>query len=99
MAKVTQQPNVELSLTFTINEGEARALDALAGYGDDAFIKVFYDNYDKLGQAYMRDHEKSLREFLTTCREFLPPALSRLDNARKGFFYDSTVQTRKTVQP
>ncbi len=90
MAKVTEQPNVELKLTFTINEGEARALDALAGYGDDAFIKHFYD---KLGKAYMESHEKGLREFLKTCREFLPSSLSRLDNARKGFFFQKDVQT------
>jgi hypothetical protein len=46
MAKITTRPNVNLDLTFTINESEARALDALAGYGDDSFIKAFKSYYN-----------------------------------------------------
>ena len=40
MAEIIGRPNVDLRLTFSINESEARALDALAGYGDDAFVRV-----------------------------------------------------------
>ncbi len=82
MAKITTRPSVNLELTFTINETEARALDALAGYGDDAFIQHFYE---KLGKAYMEDHEAGLRCFLKDIRAFVPSALRRVDDARKAF--------------
>lgn len=82
MAKITQKPQVNCDIVFTVNESEARALDALAGYGDDAFIKTFYDG---LGKAYMEKHEKGLRTFLQDVRTNLPSILSRLDNARVAF--------------
>ena len=82
MAKIIGKARLDLCLTFYINESEARALDALAGYGDDAFIKVFYE---KLGSSYMRDHEQGLREFLNSIRNFLPGELHKIDKARKTF--------------
>lgn len=82
MAQIYQAPKVDLVLTFVVNEAEARALDALAGYGDDAFIKAFYE---KLGTHYMVPHEHGLRSFLKSIRDFVPNALSRLDHARKAF--------------
>jgi hypothetical protein len=82
MAKLTQRPVVDVSATFTVNEAELRALDALAGYGDDAFIKAFYE---KLGSAYMLEHEHGLREFLQSVRNFAPAILHRADAARKAF--------------
>lgn len=68
------------SSSLTLSEVEIRALDALVGYGDDAFIKVFYE---KLGQGYMRDHEKGLRSFFSTVREEVLPALHDIDTARR----------------
>lgn len=80
MAKIIQRAQIELHLTFDVNESEARALDALAGYGDDAFIQAFYTT---LGEAYMRKHEKGLRQFLRSIREFVPGPLNRIDRARR----------------
>jgi hypothetical protein len=82
MAQITARPRIELFVQFTINEEEARALDALTGYGDDAFIKAFYEN---LGAAYMKSHEEGLRMFLKSVRAFMPGILSSTDNARKAF--------------
>lgn len=82
MAKLTQQPTVMVEATFTVNEVELRALDALAGYGDDAFIKMFYK---ELGQHYMKPYEAGLREFLQTVRNFAPSIIRRTDDARKAF--------------
>lgn len=79
MAKITQKARLNLVLNFEINESEARALDALAGYGDDAFIKVFYN---ELGSSYMQDHEQGLRQFLESIRKFMPGELRKVDNAR-----------------
>ena len=82
MANITNKPNVDLVFTFTINEGEARALDALVGYGFDAFIKVFKEN---LGSHYMEGYEKDLKAFFEDIRENVPSVLQRLDLARKTF--------------
>jgi hypothetical protein len=82
MAKISANPEINLSLTFTVNEAEARALDALVGYGDDAFIKVFKES---LGAAYIRDHERGLREFFQSIRSLVPPILSRIDRSRDAF--------------
>ena len=82
MAKITQQPTVQIEITFTINESEARALDALAGYGDDAFIKHFKET---LSAHYIRGHEDGLREFLSSIRGCVSGILSRADKARKTF--------------
>lgn len=82
MAKITQQPTVTVEATFTVNEAELRALDALAGYGDDAFIKMFYES---LGKSYMQPHEAGLREFLKSIRDIAGPIIRRTVNARKEF--------------
>ena len=57
-------------------------MDALAGYGDDEFIKVFYE---KLGKAYMEEHEDGLRLFLSTIRKEMSGPLAKMDAARKTF--------------
>lgn len=82
MAQIAELPVVTVSAKFTVSEAELRALDALAGYGDDAFIKMFYEH---LGKTYMQPHEAGLREFLKSIRDIASPILSRTDAARKVF--------------
>ncbi|MCX5478486.1 hypothetical protein OSH08_05690 [Kaistia geumhonensis] len=57
-----------------------RALDALVGYGVDAFLKVFYE---KLGEAYMRPHEAGLRSLFKAIGRDVGPALMDVDQAQK----------------
>lgn len=80
MAKITSAPRLDLRIRFEINEAEARAMDALAGYGTDAFVQAFYE---VLGKAYMRDHESGLREFLDTIRTVVGPAIHKINEARQ----------------
>lgn len=82
MAKITAQPKINFELTVTLSESEARALDALTGYGDDAFIEKFKKD---LGSHYMKDHEQGLRDLFKSIRQIVPGQLSRLDAARKEF--------------
>ncbi len=82
MAKITQQADINLTFTFTINEAEARALDALVGYGTDEVLRVFMEH---LGSHYMKAHTGGLKTFLSDVRAIIPPMLSRLDEARKTF--------------
>lgn len=82
MAQIAQKPLVTVTATFTVNEAELRALDALAGYGDEAFIQMFYKD---LGKTYMQPYEAGLREFLKSIRDIAAPIIRRTDEARKVF--------------
>jgi hypothetical protein len=82
MAQIEGKPKIELMVTIALTESEARAVDAMAGYGDDAFVKAFYDH---LGQHYMKPHEQGLRTFLKSVRQCLPSVLGRADAARNAF--------------
>ena len=57
-------------LDFRINcdltEIEARALEAMVGYGIDPFLKVFYEH---MGQHYMKPYEAGLRSLFKTINE------------------------------
>lgn len=80
MAKAISFAKLDIAVRFEINSIEAKALDALAWYGEDAFVKAFYE---KLGKAYMENHEAGLREFLKTIRSVVTPAIERLNQAEK----------------
>ena len=82
MAVFESSPTIELHLTMRITEPEARALEAMAGYGAEEFVKALYD---KLGRAYMQQHESGLLSFLRSCHELIPSHLSRVSEARAVF--------------
>ena len=46
MKKIVGNSKVEIQFTvdFTLTKGEAQALEAIVGYGDDAFLKCFYEH-------------------------------------------------------
>ncbi len=70
---------VVVEVTFTVTEDEARALDALAGYGDDSAIEAFYKH---CGKHYMQPYEHGLRSFLSSIRKIVTPALNEADKLR-----------------
>ena len=80
MSKAITKPQLTVSVVIQIDEIEARALDALAGYGDDAVIKMFYES---CGRCYMEPYEKGLRSFLTTIRGSVSDSLNSIDEARE----------------
>ncbi len=81
MAKITKMPTkVVVNVILELTEGEARALDALAGYGVDQFIEVFYE---KLGRHYLEPYEKDLRNLFEVIRNEVPGIAQKADNARK----------------
>lgn len=81
MAKLQAfQPTVTVTATLTLDHAEIAALDALAGYGTDAFLKVFYD---KLGEAYLRPHEAGLRSLFDTIRHDATSALAAVRDAEQ----------------
>lgn len=70
MAEAANKVTVAFSTTITLNEVEICALEALVGYGADAFLKVFKAN---LGTSYIRNHEDGIRSlFQAISRDVLP---------------------------
>ena len=82
MAIITQKPEIKLEAHFKVDESEIRALDGLVGYGDDAFIKQFYDF---LGKSYLEPHEQGLRKFFKSIRDQIPQMLGKINDARRVF--------------
>lgn len=80
--KLDARPRIEMEVVMSLTEEEARALEAFAGYSHDETIKVFYE---KLGSAYMKEHEAAFRSFLKGCREVLPSLLTKATDARDVF--------------
>lgn len=80
MAAVETTARIHFTATLTLSEVECRALDALVGYGDDAFLKVFKE---QLGAAYIRQHEDGLRSAFSAIRRDVLGALRVIDQARK----------------
>lgn len=81
MAKILARPNVTISVTVELSEAEIGALDALAGYGVDEFLKVFYE---RMGRSYLEPHEKGLRSLFGSVRESWPNMMSMAKEARKA---------------
>lgn len=80
MAKIAIKPTVLFECAITLTESEARALDAMVGYGTDPFLKAFYGH---LGQAYMLQHETGLRSLFDSIKSTIPQQLRGIDEARK----------------
>lgn len=77
--KIDFRHHITVTGTLTLTEAEMGALEALAGYGADPFLKVFYE---KLGEAYMKKHEIGLRSLFNTISATVPLALRDVRAAR-----------------
>ncbi len=79
--RTRSKTTLTFSVTLTLDEAQARALDALVGYGIDPFLKVFYE---KLGRHYMEPFELGLRSLFKAIDEQVEPELHRIKCARKS---------------
>lgn len=77
--KATIKPEVLSNITLHLTETEARALDALAGYGIKPFLEVFYKH---MGRAYLEPHEAGLVSVFETIRA-LGPVLGTIEELRR----------------
>lgn len=82
MPRVKASADIDLQITFTINEKEARALEALTGYSDKEFLQVFYE---KMGRHYLQPHEAGLLSFFAAVRASVVGPLRRVDEAREVY--------------
>lgn len=80
MSQVRGEVFVTATVTIVLSEVEARALEALAGYGDDKFLEMFYKH---LGTSYLQKHEAGLRSLFNSARGDVARILGAADNRRK----------------
>lgn len=80
MAKLIATPLAELKIQFELNYHEASALEALAGYGLQPFLKTFYT---QMGESYLKPHEDGLKTLFEDTTKNLPKILSRFKNAQE----------------
>lgn len=76
------ESKVNLTLSLTISEAEARALRALSDYGTDQFLKTFYEH---MGTSCLKPHEAGLRSLFELARGEVGTHLVRADKAREAF--------------
>ena len=79
--KIDGRPTLHLEIVISLTETEARALDAIAGYDTEAFLKVFYS---EMGAAYLQPHEEGLRSLFSAIRNSsgISSILSRMRKTR-----------------
>lgn len=82
MGKLASRPLTDLKITLELNYHEAAALEAMAGYGFDAFLEMFYEN---LGKTYLQPHEEGLKSLFDCVKETLPGIVNRFKNAQDVF--------------
>ena len=81
MAKLETKATIETWMTLRISECEARALDALAGYGTKNFLDCFYKH---MGRHYLEPHEQGIVTLFKCIQKELPTQLYRAKKAREA---------------
>ncbi len=71
---------VECNVLLQLNEEEARALDAMFGYGADAFLKGFYK---QCGKSYVQPHEAGVRSLHDKIRGLMAGPLEEVNRVRQ----------------
>lgn len=80
MVKISNRTRIHFTVTMQLDEDQARALDAMIGYGFNTFLATFYKH---LGKGYLEPHEAGLRRVFDAIGEQVSPELYRIDKARK----------------
>lgn len=85
MAKLEGRASINVAIVMVLSEAEAAALDALAGYGVEPFLEVFYKH---LGESYLKPYESGLRSLFESVRSgpaSVSGTLDKLKDARGVF--------------
>lgn len=82
MPQINLYARIDGTIRLDLNFEEAAALDALAGYGVDSFLEVFYKH---LGRAYLEPHERALRTLFEKVSVDVPHFLHKIREANDVF--------------
>jgi len=75
---IDSRVEVTFSFNLTLKEDEARALAALPYYGDEQFLRFYYNS---LGKTYLEPYEEGLRNLFKSIDDKLIPLLDKADTA------------------
>lgn len=81
MEKIKSSSKVDINITLTLSEEEAKALYNMTVYGSKHFTDWFYQH---LGKFYLKPHEKGLESLFETIKKELPKHLDKAKEARKA---------------
>lgn len=95
MNKIKATSKLDFKLTLELNEVEARALEAIVGYGDKNFLKVFYEH---MGKHYLEPHESGLKSLFETIKSELRPHLHKFDKVREAIDNKNIIINAKEFQ-
>lgn len=91
--QLTQMPRIEVDVNLKLTMAQVQALEALAGYGANAFLEVFYK---QMGRHYLQPHEKGLRSLFDAIQSELPPIIERYEAACTAFaLKDPVIRSRQ----
>ncbi len=76
------KPVVSMTVAMRLTEAELAALNAIAGYGVEPFLSVFYE---KMGRAYLEPHEAGLRTLFACIQNETNGLLRQAADARDAF--------------
>ncbi len=71
---------IKTEATFTLDEAQLRALDAMTSYGFTAFKENFYKG---LGESYLKPHEAGLKSLFQMISDNVPQALQKVYAAKE----------------
>jgi len=83
MAEVKSKSDLQITITITLSEVEARALHTITTYGTKNFLETFYE---KLGRSYLEPYEKGIESLFFTLDRQIPEHIRKIDKARKAFY-------------
>ena len=81
MTRVTNSLSVEFTTTITLTEMEIHALEALVGYGADAFLELFKKT---CGVSYIRGAEDGIKTLFHTIARDVAPVHKEIQEAKKA---------------
>lgn len=83
MSKIDAKAKVDVSfsINFNLTIGEAKALDAIVGYGVEPFLEVFYRS---MGRAYLQPHESEMKKLFERVKAELPKEIRKIDTAESA---------------
>lgn len=79
--KTFTKTRVEFKVTLELSENEARAWDAIVGYGWEAFEKVFKEH---LGKHYIQPYSNEAKEMFEHTRKNIGFQLHAVDEVKKA---------------
>jgi len=79
--KILSKVEMHFEVLLKLSEEEARALDAICGYGPDVFVKWFYTN---LGRHYLKPHEDAMRSLFSTVQKEISSRLYDIEQVRRS---------------